>query len=74
MQKGAPVYVKIDEYRDVLDIMSLLKEKVNEANEMLDKVNNLKAKEDSELDNWQASLDEIENKISAIDKTLVDVK
>lgn len=70
---GAPVFVKIDEYRDVLDILSLLKEKISEANGLLDEITDVKAKEDSEIENWQATIDEVENKISLIDKTLVEV-
>lgn len=74
MQKGAPVYVKIEEYRDVLDIITLLKDKISEANGILDKINELKSKEDSELNHWQKGIDEIEKKISSIDKMLVSVK
>ena len=67
---GAPVFVKIDEYKDVLDIMGIIKDKLAEARDTLGKINELKNEEDSELDLWNASLEEIESKIEHIDKTL----
>ena len=37
-----PVYVKIDEYKDVLDLIKMIKNKLAEAKELLSRVNELK--------------------------------
>ena len=73
MKDGAPVFVKIEDYKDVLDVVSLLKEKISEASSILDKINDVKAKEDAEIENWKNSVEEIKSKVSTIDKTLLNV-
>lgn len=73
MKDGAPVFVKIDDYKDVLDIMSLLKEKINEANSILDKISEVKSKEDAEIENWRSNIEDLQLKISIMDKTILDV-
>lgn len=73
MQEGAPIFVKIENYKDVLDIISLLKEKIKEANVMLDKISEIKSKEDAEIEKWRSNLEDIKSKVSTMDKTLLDV-
>jgi len=69
----APVFVKIDEYKNVLDIIQVLKGKVSEGKDILAKISRMKAEEDSELEEWSAELDEIEKRIESIDKGLLRV-
>ncbi len=66
----APVFVKIDEYKDIMDMMSLVREKLRQAKFLLDKIAELKAQEDSELATWAKELEDVESRVSAIDKTL----
>lgn len=72
MRKGTSIYVKIDEYKDILEIVDLMRKKTKEARATLDRINSLKNEEDSELESWQQSLDEIERKIDFVDKTLFE--
>ncbi len=65
-----PVFIKIEEYKKVLDILRVLRSKVNEANKTIARIDELKNNEDTELENWKASLKEIEDKIAAIDESL----
>jgi len=67
-----PIYVRIEEYKDVLDVINMIKHKVNEAKETLGKINQLKNDEDAELERWQMDLEEVERKISHIDKALFE--
>ncbi|MBL7055840.1 hypothetical protein ISS07_02925 [Candidatus Woesearchaeota archaeon] len=68
----APVFVKIDEYKDVLDMLELIKDKLNEAKRTLANINEMKNEEDSELDMWKTTLNEIERKVDGIDRTLIE--
>ncbi len=70
MERGAPVFVKIADYKDVLEVVGLLNDKLEKANEIMARINELKNEEDTELELWQAELDEIERKLSFIDKSL----
>jgi len=67
-----PVYVKIDEYKDVLDILSLVKDKVSEAKDILNHIEDIKSEEDNEIETTKLSLEEIENKIKFVDKSLFE--
>jgi len=69
---GMPVFVKIEEYKDVLDVVNLIKNKIAEAKETLAKVNELKNEEDAELEIWRSGLEEVERKITFIDKALFE--
>ena len=65
-----PVVVKIDEYRDVLDLIEVVIRKVDDAKATLLKIHDLKNEEDSLVEQWQNSLAEVEKKIEFIDHTL----
>ncbi len=66
------VFVKIDDYKDVLDIMNMIKNKLGDAKNTLNEVNRLKNEEDAELELWQTSLEEAERRIMYIDKALFE--
>ena len=68
----APVFVKIDEYKDVLDVMNMIKNKLEDAKETLGKINELKNEEDAELELWHTGLEEVERKVEFVDKALFE--
>ncbi len=72
MKETMPVFVKIDEYKNVLDTMGLIKAKIQQAKETLAKINQLKNEEDAELELWHNSLEEVERKIEFVDRTLFE--
>jgi len=68
------VFVKLEEYQDVLDIIVLINEKAKQARTILGKINDLKNQEDIELEAWKNSLDEVERKLKFVDQTLFEPK
>lgn len=72
MEKGMPVFVKVDEYKDILEIVGLIKSKLEQARSTLNKINEIKNQEDTSLAAWQQDLDEVEKKIALIDGTLFE--
>ena len=72
MAGEAPVFVKIDDYKDVLDVLDLIKDRLSEAKRTLADINELKNDEDSELELWGSTLNEIEKKLEDIDRTLFE--
>lgn len=71
-EEGMPVYVRIDEYKDILNVMNMIRNKIEEAKETLNKINELKNEEDAELELWRAGLEEVERKVIFVDKTLFE--
>jgi len=65
-----PVFVKIDDYNSVLDLMKAIQRKMDEAKETLAKINELKNEEDHQIEMWQNSLAEIEKKIEFMNHSL----
>ena len=72
MERQAPVFVKIEDYKDVLDILDLVKNKVTDAKKTLHEINEMKNQEDSELAIWSRELDEIDRKVEFIDNTMLE--
>jgi len=70
--EGAFVFVKIDEYKGILNTINLIKNKLKEARDTLDKINELKNREDSELELWNSEIDDVERKVDFIDKAIFE--
>jgi chromosome segregation ATPase len=68
----SPIFVRVDEYKDFLDVIELIKGKIAEAKTTLQKINELKNSEDTEIEVWTNELEEINRKISLIDRTLFE--
>lgn len=68
----APVFVKIEDYKDIIDVLGLIKDRLAEAKRTLADVNELKNDEDAELELWGSTLNEIEKRIEDIDRTLFE--
>jgi hypothetical protein len=67
-----PIYVRIEEYKDVLDVINMVKNRLKQAKDTLRKINELKNEEDVEMEKWEAGLDQVERRIAFIDKVLFE--
>ncbi|MFH0701102.1 MAG: hypothetical protein V2A62_01560 [Candidatus Woesearchaeota archaeon] len=65
-----PVFVKVDEYDEVLNLVKLIRKKIDESKETLLKINELKNEEDHQLEMWQNNLAEVEKKVDFIEHSL----
>jgi len=69
--ENVPIFVKIEDYKDIVEILSLTREKVSQARYILSKIGELKAKEDAIIADWAREIEEVEHRIDDIDKALV---
>lgn len=67
-----PIFVKLDEYNEIMKMVSSIKDKVEDAKRALDSINDLKHKEDTELESWKTNLTEIEKRIEDITQTFTE--
>lgn len=65
-----PVFVKIDEYNKVIDILNEIKSEIEKAKKVIADVNKLRLEEDTELDLWQANVEDVERKIDFINHVM----
>ena len=69
---GAPVFVKVSDYKEILDVLELIKGKVEEMRATLGTINTLQNEENAEVERWNNTVSDIEKKISEIDKTMFE--
>jgi len=69
---GKAIFVKLNEYKDILGLVDELKTKLDTAKHTLEKIKGLRTEEETELELWDNSIKEIESKIGYIDKTLLE--
>ena len=70
MMDQMPVFVKIDDYNDVLNLLKTIRGKLEDAKGTLMKINELKNEEDHQLELWQSTLVEVEKKVDFLDHSL----
>ncbi len=66
------LFIKIDNYKEAVALMHKIKEKVEEAEKVAEKLSKIKEEEDSELSSWHQNLEEIKESILSIDKELFE--
>jgi hypothetical protein len=72
MDKNVPVFVKINDYKEVLDIVDVLKQKLKETSQTLEHIKEIKAEEDHELQEWEKNITEISRRIAFIDSAFFE--
>ncbi len=65
-----PVFVKIEESKEISKVIDLIKEKVKEVKTTLSELNRLRDSEKEELTNWSNTIEGIERKIEEINKII----
>ena len=71
-KSGAPVFVKVEEYKEILDVLEMLKSKVREIRDTLGNINTLRNEEDAELAMWNNAINDIEKKIDSMDRIMFE--
>jgi len=72
MDKNLPVFVKINDYKDVLNVVDVMKQKLKETTQTLNKIKDLKAEEDRELQEWEKNVTEISRRLAFIDSAFFE--
>ena len=69
---GAPVFVKVDDYKELVDVLDMIKGKIKEVRGTLNNINSLRNEEDAEIAMWNSTIDDIEKKIEDIDNIMFE--
>ena len=67
----APVFVKIDKYREVEDTLQQIKAKIEEAKSIMDKIHGMKTEEEQELNTWREDIKQMEEKIATVEHSMI---
>lgn len=72
MMDKAPVFVKIEDYKDIVDLLALIKDRTKQAKFLLDKVREIKDQEDAEILSWAKKLEDVGQRVNEIDRSLFE--
>lgn len=67
------IFVKVEKYKEAIDTLEIIKERLKTTQIILNELKNLKSKEDAQMEEWQSSIDDIKNKLMLIDNNLFEV-
>jgi len=67
-----PLFVKIEKYKDAIKTINQLKEKLDDAERLLDELNSIKEQEERELRSWHQDLEDIKQKLMLVDQKLFE--
>jgi len=67
------IFVQIDKYKQAIDTLEIIKEKLRTSQTILTELNELKKQEESELTEWQNSIQEIKERLNIVDNNLFEV-
>lgn len=67
-----PLFIKIDRYKEAIANIDLIKDKIREADAVINKIYDLKTEEEKELTEWHSTLTKIKEKLIAVDKKLFE--
>ncbi len=68
--QGKPVYVKMEEYKKILNALDLVKNKINKAESTLLSIERFKEREDMELRRWKEEINRIKENLIMVEKRL----
>lgn len=67
-----PLFIKIEDYRDSIASIELLRSKIKETEDYLEKLNDIKLAEDEEIGKCRKNIDTIKQKLANVDKKLFE--
>lgn len=72
--KDVPVFIKLEEYNDILAIVAVIKRKISESKETILRLEELREEEDTEINAWQTNLKDVHEKLEFVDELLKEPK
>ncbi len=70
---NTPIFVKIDEYEDILSVADEINEKVDTIRQSLDELKEMKREEDDHIKQWNSQLDLVTQKMEYVNDTLQEM-
>ncbi|MCX8147241.1 MAG: hypothetical protein N3D84_02125 [Candidatus Woesearchaeota archaeon] len=69
-----PMFIKLEEYNQIRDLLVLIKGKIDEAKSAISRINQLRLEEEREIASWSNEIEEVEKKLAVIDEALISSK
>ncbi len=73
LQDTEPIYVRLEEYKKAVKNISFIRDKLDEAEQILSEIMQMKKEEDQQMMDWYKEITEIKNKLIEVDRGLFEV-
>lgn len=73
IKEEKPLFVKLDNYKQAVNDIEHIKNRLREAEHLLDEVDRIRIEENRELEDWRAEINRLKEKLLDIDKKLFEV-
>ena len=66
------IFVKLERFKEARDSLVKISEKLNQMDELLKMIKDLKSKEDEEISNWEKDIENIKSRISSVNREIFE--
>ncbi|MDD5650405.1 MAG: hypothetical protein PHF86_08335 [Candidatus Nanoarchaeia archaeon] len=73
IKEEKPLFVKIDKYKQAVNDLEHVKNRLREAEHLLDEIDRIRIEENRELENWRSEINRVKEKLLDVDKKLFEV-
>ncbi|MEM2933251.1 MAG: hypothetical protein QXK80_00805 [Candidatus Pacearchaeota archaeon] len=70
IKEAKPLFIKIDKFREILASIEVIERKISEIETVINKLKEIKAKEEQVVADWHSELQELKEKLEIINKNL----
>ena len=67
-----PLFIKIDKYEEALALLNSVKERLSEADKIINELRQIRKDEDSQLEEWSDHIASIKDKLMSVDNNLFE--
>lgn len=67
------VFIKIENYNEILDILDLFKKKLEDTKGTLNEVIKIRNEEEEEINSWKSNMSQVETEIDKVSKNLFEM-
>lgn len=65
-----PLYIKVEQHKEAKEVIALVEAKIEEAQQTLDRIHQLRQQESDELAKWAAEIGGASERVAAVKKAL----
>jgi chromosome segregation ATPase len=70
--ENVPIYVKVDKYKELTEVLKTINNKLQQVDKTIAKINELKAQEDTQLQQWNDNLSDIKARLEKINNAFYE--
>jgi hypothetical protein len=70
--ENVPIYVKVDKYKELLEVLRGINVKLGQVDKTVEKINALKSQEEAQLQQWSENLNDIKSRLERINNAFYD--